>query len=137
MNFDQQSVFVYGTLKPGGRYWQQYCEGKLSGLLEAKIRGQLYDLQVGYPGLLLGGADWVYGYVLQFAKRADFEQLDVLEDFVPGRPLGDNEYLRIRVQCFDPATEVALGHVWAYEMTRGRLQSFNARRLEDGQWPIA
>ena len=46
-------VFVYGTLKPGGHYWPQFCEGKVSEVLPAKVQGKLYDLHVGYPGVRL------------------------------------------------------------------------------------
>jgi gamma-glutamylcyclotransferase (GGCT)/AIG2-like uncharacterized protein YtfP len=137
MSFCDQSVFVYGTLKPGGHYWHQFCAGKVAAALPAKIRGQLYDLQVGYPGVYLGGEGWVRGYVLRFPNRDDFEQLDVLEGFVPGRPTEQNEYLRVRVQCFSPEDDALLGEVWAYEMTAATFRRHTAQRIEDGNWPVA
>ncbi|CAA6676398.1 MULTISPECIES: gamma-glutamylcyclotransferase [unclassified Lentimonas] len=130
-----QSVFVYGTLKPGGHYWPQFCEGKVSAVMPAKIRGELYDLHVGYPGVFMRGDTWVQGTVLTFPRTRDFEQLDVLEGFEPRRSVEENEYIRLRVDCFDPAGE-PLGKVWAYEMTEATFQRFAGTRIVDGNWPI-
>jgi len=130
-----QSVFVYGTLKPGGHYWPQFCEGKVSDVVPAKIRGELYDLHVGYPGVFLRGDGWIQGTVLTFPRTRDFEQLDVLEGFEPRRTAEENEYLRLRVDCFSPEGE-PLGQVWAYEMTEATFQRFSGMRIEDGHWPI-
>lgn len=136
MTFCDQSVFVYGTLKPGGHYWPRFCEGKVSRVVPAKIRGELYDLHVGYPGVLLRGEAWVQGYVLRFPNLADFGQLDVLEGFMSDRPLEHNEYLRLRVDCFSPEGQ-PLGEVWAYEMTDSTFRRFPATRIEDGNWPVS
>jgi gamma-glutamylcyclotransferase (GGCT)/AIG2-like uncharacterized protein YtfP len=135
MSFCDQSVFVYGTLKPGGHYWKQFCAGKVAAALPARICGQLYDLQVGYPGVLLRGDSWVQGYVLRFPNRSDFEQLDVLEGFVPGRPAEQNEYQRVRVNCYSLQDEL-LGEVWAYEMTQSTFRRYVATLIDDGNWPI-
>lgn len=129
------AVFVYGTLKPGGHYWSQFCEGKVSTALPAKIRGELYDLHVGYPGLLLRGEDWVQGYVLSFPREPDFLQLDVLEGYVSGRPDAFNEYRRLKVPYFSLGGE-ALGEVWAYEMTEATFERHQTTRIPEGNWPI-
>ncbi|MFQ3241104.1 MAG: gamma-glutamylcyclotransferase (GGCT)/AIG2-like uncharacterized protein YtfP [Lentimonas sp.] len=131
-----QSVFVYGTLKPGGHYWPQFCEGKVSAAVPSKIRGELYDLHVGYPGVFMRGDGWVQGYVLSLPLKCDFEQLDVLEGFEPGRAVEENEYLRLRVDCFSREGE-PLGRVWAYEMTEATFQRFTGSRIDDGNWPIS
>lgn len=136
MKFPNQSVFVYGTLKPGGHYWPRFCEGKVASAIPAKIRGELYDLHVGYPGVFMRGADWVQGYVLSFPRQADFEQLDVLEGFESGRPNELNEYVRLRVDCFDESG-ACLGEVWAYEMTETTFERSIATRIDDGNWPIS
>ena len=129
-------VFVYGTLKPGGYYWLEFCEGKLAAdPLPAKIRGELYDLHVGYPGLLLKGDTWVRGYVLEFANEADFLRLDYLEGYVPGRPEAGNEYNRLRVDCFAPEGD-ALGEVWVYEMTPATMERHGGTSIENGDWPV-
>ena len=128
------SVFVYGTLKPGGHYWPQFCEGKVSSVLPAKIHGELYDLHVGYPGVFLRGAEWVQGTVLTFERQQDFAQLDVLEGYQPGRRAELNEYVRLRVECYAPNGQL-LGEVWAYEMTAATFQHFAGTRIESGHWP--
>jgi gamma-glutamylcyclotransferase (GGCT)/AIG2-like uncharacterized protein YtfP len=135
MENQSHKVFVYGTLKPGGHYWPQFCEGKVSAAVPAKIRGKLYDLHVGYPGMFLGGDAWVQGTVLTFPKQADFAQLDVLEGFKPNRPNELNEYVRLRVECFSPDAQ-RLGKVWAYEMTEATFERFTATRIESGNWPL-
>jgi gamma-glutamylcyclotransferase (GGCT)/AIG2-like uncharacterized protein YtfP len=135
MIFSDLSVFVYGTLKPGGHYWPKYCAGKVKSILPAQIQGELYDLHVGYPGLILRGDDWVQGYVLTFSQQADFAELDVLEGYEPGRSNEQNEYLRLRVQCYDAAGE-PLGEVWAYEITDFSFKNYTATRIEDGNWYI-
>lgn len=128
-------VFVYGTLKPGGHYWPQFCEGKVSEVQPAKIRGELYDLHVGYPGVILQGDNWVQGYLLTFPNEADFRQLDVLEGYIPGRSEEDNEYNRLEIACYTPAGE-PLGDVWAYEMTEATMQRYTCSRIECGNWPV-
>jgi gamma-glutamylcyclotransferase (GGCT)/AIG2-like uncharacterized protein YtfP len=129
-------VFVYGSLKPGGHYWPDFCEGTLvAAPVAAKIRGALYDLHVGYPGLLLESEKWVQGYVLEFAQEADFLRLDYLEGYVPGRAQADNEYNRLRVAYFSPDGE-ALGEVWAYEMTAATMARHQGTLIESGDWAV-
>ena len=129
-----QKVFVYGTLKPGGFYWSQFCEGKVAVAIPAKIHGKLYDLHVGYPGAFLGGDGWVQGYVLSFPRAIDFFQLDVLEGFKPNRSNRLNEYVRVRVDYFN-TDGVNLGEAWAYEMTQATFERFSSTRIENGNWP--
>lgn len=135
MDNQLHKVFVYGTLKPGGHYWPQFCEGKVSVVEPAKIRGELYDLHVGYPGVFLRGSSWVQGYVLTFPKRADFEQLDVLEGYEPDRSAELNEYVRCRVECFSHEGK-PLCEAWGYEMTEATFRQFSGTRIECGDWPI-
>jgi len=129
-------VFVYGTLKPGGRYWPEFCEGKLAAEpVAAKVPGELYGLNLGYPGLVLKGESWVRGYILEFSKEKDFLHLDYLEGYVPGRPESQNDYNRLRVPCFDLEGE-ALGEIWIYEMTPEKIARHGGTRIESGDWPI-
>ncbi|MFP4203196.1 MAG: gamma-glutamylcyclotransferase [Opitutales bacterium] len=135
MTLSQIPVFVYGTLQPGGAYWASLCEGKLATPPQpAKIRGTLYDLHVGYPGLRLEGDGWVRGYVLKFRTAADFHQVDILEGFVPGHPHEDNEYVRFKVSCYTPEGK-PMGQVWAYEVTETTLRECGGTRIESGKWP--
>jgi gamma-glutamylcyclotransferase (GGCT)/AIG2-like uncharacterized protein YtfP len=136
MRASDLKVFVYGTLKPGGHYWPEFCAGKLTAEpVAAKIQGTLYDLHVGYPGLVLDDGGWVQGYVLEFAREADFLRLDYLEGYVPGRPEAENEYNRLQVPYFSPDGN-ALGNVWVYEMTAATKDRHPCTRLERGEWAI-
>jgi gamma-glutamylcyclotransferase (GGCT)/AIG2-like uncharacterized protein YtfP len=45
-------LFVYGTLKRGGRYHERLCGGALS-IEPASVRGRLYTLPEGYPVLVV------------------------------------------------------------------------------------
>lgn len=45
-------MFFYGTLKRGQRNHDRYCRGALR-IEEAKVRGELYDLPLGYPALVV------------------------------------------------------------------------------------
>jgi len=128
-------VFVYGTLKPGGHYWPEFCEGKVVAQMPAKVQGELYDLHVGYPGLRLRGDAWVYGYVLELGDLAHLHGLDYLEGYVPERPEGQNEYNRLRVPCFDRDGE-SLGEVWAYEVTASTLTRTEGSLVASGDWPV-
>jgi gamma-glutamylcyclotransferase (GGCT)/AIG2-like uncharacterized protein YtfP len=135
MSASPHKVFVYGTLKPGGHYWPQFCEGKVSEVQPAMIRGELYDLHVGYPGVILQGDGWVQGCLLTFPREADFLQLDVLEGYVPGREESKNEYNRLKVPSYTPEGET-LGEVWAYEMTEATMQRYTGTRIQSGYWAI-
>ena len=128
-------VFVYGTLKPGGYYWPRFCEGKVSALEPAQIKGRLYDLHVGYPGLSLAGSGWVQGFVLTFTREADFLQLDVLEGYEPERDPAQNEYQRLKLPCYRPDGS-PLAEVWAYEMARERIAQMGGTLLADGNWLV-
>jgi gamma-glutamylcyclotransferase (GGCT)/AIG2-like uncharacterized protein YtfP len=45
-------LFVYGTLKRGGRYHARFCGGALS-IEPASVRGRLYTSPAGYPVLVV------------------------------------------------------------------------------------
>ena len=133
---DDLKVFVYGTLKPGGHYWPEFCEGQLADdPVAAKIRGSLYDLHVGYPGLILDDRAWVYGFVLKMSSAAAFSRLDYLEGYAPGRPESQNEYNRLKVPSFNLSDE-PLGQVWAYEMTPATRARHQTTLIKDGNWAV-
>jgi len=45
-------LFVYGTLKRGGRFHERYCKGVLS-IEPASVRGRMQQLPQGYPVLVV------------------------------------------------------------------------------------
>lgn len=128
-------VFVYGTLQPGGLYWQSYCAGRVRSVSAARIHGKLYDLHIGYPGLRLEGEGWVKGCLLELPKPEDLARIDQLEGYDPARSEAANEYIRRRVACFDSFGEI-LGEAWAYEVSKAELSRCSGTWIESGVWPL-
>lgn len=63
-------LFVYGTLRPALRNEMALRLVRETRLLgPARIKGQLLDLS-DYPGLLLGGPDWVEGDLVEMIDPA-------------------------------------------------------------------
>lgn len=127
-------MFVYGTLRPGGFYWDDYCRGRARVVSAARIRGDLFDLPVGYPAAWLEGGGWVRGDVLELDGPGALRRIDGLEGFDPEGPPERNEYDRRRVEAFD-SEGGALGPVWAYGMSRERIRAMGGVRIESGAWP--
>ncbi len=95
-------VFVYGTLLEGFENHRLYVQPYPHRRQTASIKGELYHLPVGYPGLLQEGSGWVKGELIWFAEEAyaaALAGLDELETFYrPGDPR--NEYERILTEAF-------------------------------------
>ena len=126
-------VFVYGTVMPGGKYYDYIFNDTLPSFLEAKVRGKLYDLNVGYPALLLGGKNWVYGFLLSFEDENILKKLDMLEGFDETNLQAANEYDRTITSVFD-LKEDFIGQAWVYSMNENQLSRFNYSVLESGVW---
>lgn len=129
------SVFVYGSLKPGGCYWPEFCAGKVESPQAARIRGELYDLHLGYPGLRLQGEGWVHGCILSFYNESDFLKLDKLEGYNPNQPYSSNEYIRLKTPAYTTGGEV-LTQVWTYEITEHFLLHCHGTRVLNGNWKV-
>jgi len=126
-------LFVYGTLKPGGVYWEQYCRGVASDIGEARVGGEIYHLPMGYPAASLGGTGWIHGYILQLPNSDLLRQLDRLEGYWPGVGGSDNEYVRILAKCrlIDTGEK---NDVWFYHMDAKRIQARGGLLIPDGDW---
>jgi gamma-glutamylcyclotransferase (GGCT)/AIG2-like uncharacterized protein YtfP len=125
------SIFVYGTLKPGQANYH-YCGDCLLSAEPAMVRGQLFDLSVGYPAMTLGD-EWVLGYRLVFPDEQILLALDELEGYSLQRPSHDNEYQRVWVEIFNRVAQ-SLGSGWTYRMDIERVQRYQARFIESGEW---
>jgi gamma-glutamylcyclotransferase (GGCT)/AIG2-like uncharacterized protein YtfP len=113
-------VFVYGSLMSAGD------QGALLGSLgrsAARARGALYHLPAGYPALMLGADDVVYGELVEAPGPRLLALLDQYE--------GVSEGLFSREQI---DVEVGLRRVkaWAYVMERPEARG--AKRLKSGRW---
>jgi len=121
-------IFVYGTLKPGGRNY--FLAKGVTHAEPACLDG--FDLvhfePEGYPAMI-PGTGRVYGVVLTFADiAAALPALDALE----GLHLTPPEYARVRVTA-QPSGET----VWTYlYVNRARLAAPGTSRVAGGDWPL-
>ena len=118
---------------PSGKYYDYIFSDTLPSFLEAKVRGKLYDLNVGYPGLLLGGVNWVFGFLLSFEDENTLKKLDMLEGFDETNLQATNEYDRTITSVFD-LKEDYLGQAWVYSMNKNQLSRFDYSSLKSGVW---
>jgi gamma-glutamylcyclotransferase (GGCT)/AIG2-like uncharacterized protein YtfP len=93
-----RGYFVYGTLRPGGRYWRNvsgYVEHYEPGYLEGFA---LHHLPEGYPAIVASTGQKVFGDLLFVRSRCESLVLDILDEIEgcnqPGRA---NLYDRIKV----------------------------------------
>ncbi|MGB7249578.1 MAG: gamma-glutamylcyclotransferase family protein [Phormidesmis sp.] len=139
-NICDLAVFVYGTLKPGGRYHQRYCDRYLTKAHLAVVKGRLYDFpQWGYPAIT-PGHEWVKGCLLIFRQspaRCDdiLRQLDKLEGYVSDAIAKDNDYQRCWKQIFTPDYQ-PLQKAWVYQMSRDQVRQHSGVYLPEGDWPV-
>jgi gamma-glutamylcyclotransferase (GGCT)/AIG2-like uncharacterized protein YtfP len=123
-----QSVFVYGTLKPGLRYYHVAQEAGAFRQQQAWIDGfELYHLSPeNYPALR-PGAGRVYGWRYQYSDiAAALVRLDRLE----GLHLSPPEYTRIQAQC---QPDGQLAWVYIYHDPK-RLERPGVSRVGSGDW---
>lgn len=118
MQDSRYSVFVYGTLQPGERYYGAYCADAVIEVVPAIAYGELYDLPLGYPAMTVGDRA-IQGYWLTFNSPDALARLDELEDYVPGRSPQDNEYQRETIEVFTLDRQ-PLGYAWVYRMSTER-----------------
>jgi gamma-glutamylcyclotransferase (GGCT)/AIG2-like uncharacterized protein YtfP len=125
-------VFVYGTLKPGQANYARYCGDRILHSVPAQVRGQIFRLSLGYPGMTSGDT-WVQGYLLHFADASALADLDHLEDYQPQRPEAHNEYQRREVEVFEQEGR-SLGLAWVYFMTLQKVQQYDGKWIASGEW---
>ena len=91
----ERHVFVYGTLRRGGRNDINRLRPAPQYVGMGEVRGVLYHLD-WYPGLTLGGEEavTVVGEVYRITPALE-EVLDAIEQIVPG---ADSEYFKREVE---------------------------------------
>jgi len=85
-------VFVYGTLRRGGRNDIAHFRPEPFHVADAAIPGTLYDLGA-YPGMVLGGRRRVVGEIYRIEPDVE-AALDVLEEVADD---GSGEYIKRHV----------------------------------------
>ena len=121
-------IFVYGTLKPGGRNY--FLAKGVTHTEPAYLEGyQLLHFEPeGYPAMVPGKSR-VYGFILTFADiEAALPALDMLE----GLHLTPPEYERVVVKV-QPSGEA----VWTYVyINRARLAAAGISPVVGGNWSL-
>jgi len=121
-------VFVYGTLRRGGRNDINRLEPAPRYLGMGEVQGLLYHFG-WYPGLALGGdkAVTVVGEVYEISPALE-EELDRIEEIVPGE---HSEYFK-RELVIDVAGQPIACLV--YEINPERVRGKSA--MEHGDWVL-
>lgn len=99
-------LFVYGTLKQGGKY---HCYLEEAELVEeqATAKGSLYDTGMGYPAMTLAGSGQVNGEIYDIPDVL-WPALDYLEDYA-GNPETDlYEKVTIEVEAGGKSMETVV-----------------------------
>lgn len=127
-------LFIYGTLREGGRHRTWLERTHPEGVTAGEVRGRLFHLpNEGYPALVAGtGEAWVLGEFVGYGDAAELEaalaDLDQLEEvdaglferrILPVRLAGGREYL-----------------AWVYVFPEDRLPRLEKEAVEvpDGDW---
>jgi len=85
-------VFVYGTLRRGEANDINRLQPSPRFVGTARLQGEMYRLG-RYPGVILGGADWVVGEVYAITPELE-RQLDIIEEVYPQQT---DEYVKREV----------------------------------------
>eukprot|EP01036_Dinobryon_divergens_P054037 gene54037-72218_t len=124
---DARYVFVYGTLRRGERLDINRLQPMPVFIGNAQIKGTLYDLG-RYPGLRLGGVQWVQGEVYQITPELE-RQLDEIEEVWP-QQTGEYVKREVAVQCAGRELMCLV-----YAVSAKRLPGCAV--IESGDWDIA
>lgn len=74
-------IFVYGTLKVGGRFAVRFNNLRLS-VRPGKIKGTMFSIGDSYPGVILHGDNVINGEIHEYTDAAQVEQaLDRIEGY--------------------------------------------------------
>ena len=121
---EPRHVFVYGTLRRGGRNDIARFRPPPRYVADARIQGTLYDLG-SYPGAVLGGSGVLVGEVYAIAPSLEV-QLDELEEV---RPDDSGEYIKREVRVKAGTAELLC---LVYEIHPNRVAG--RRVIASGNW---
>ncbi len=125
-------VFVYGTLKPGGKYYHLYCAGKTIKEEKCWTYGNIYSLSLGYPAMTKGNGK-VHGYLLTFPDAKALVNLDKLEGYQENRQRELNDYQREKITIYDYDNN-PIKDVWTYFMDKDKIDYFQGVLVASGNW---
>lgn len=129
-------VFVYGTLRVGGRFHDRYLADRFVSVRPATLRNaQMWDNHGSYPMVVVGASTGaVTGEVFDIVEdRYDevLAGLDHLEGHVPGRRGSLYEREVVEVEAADGVVSA-----WIYVMASSEVARLDADlpRLPGGDW---
>lgn len=127
-------LFVYGTLKPGYQPHDALCRPWLHDHQPALVRGRIYHLPMGYPGMT-AEEGWVQGELLIFddPPTSVLARLDAFEGYNPNLPAPSNAYNRQEIPVYN-LNHQPLGTAWAYIMSTEYVRQVNGEWLPEGVW---
>ena len=119
-------VFVYGTLRRGGRNDINRLQPTPEYVGMGELQGKLYHFD-WYPGLTLGGeqAVTVVGEVYRVTPELE-DVLDAIEQIVPGE---DSEYFKREVEVL---VEGGMRNCLVYEINAARV--IGRQAIGHGDW---
>ncbi|AQQ54923.1 gamma-glutamylcyclotransferase family protein [Planococcus lenghuensis] len=119
------NLFVYGTLKQGGKY-HHYLKNAKRVLPDAMAKGTLYDTNLGYPAMTLEGKGKVRGEVYEVPEQL-WPHIDELEDCTGS---SDDLYKKVTIEVQSESGRQA---VITYVAKDERLLH---KQINSGNWDI-
>lgn len=107
-------LFVYGTLRPGERYWSRVAD-LVDAVGEATCAGSVVHTRHGWPAATLGGADRVAGVLLRPRDAAAARELVRITDEIEGAP----SLFRRRAALVEHAGEDRWAMVYEWQPSQG------------------
>lgn len=121
-------LFVYGTLKVGGRL-SDSVERYLRGFMPAELEGfDLYDIGGFFPGIV-SGAGRIVGELHTYDDKA-LNVLDGIEGYYPDSIAG-SLYLRKEVEVVDGNGVRSNAFVYVFNRS---IEKYN--KIESGEWVL-
>lgn len=123
-----KKVFVYGTLKVGGRFSKLVAKFRHNSK-SATTTGTMFSVSGDYPALILAGDTTILGELHEYDDEA-FPILNRIEGYRgPNNPNNLYNLEEIEVTLTDGAKDRALVYTFAENTT-------NLSIVENGCWPI-
>lgn len=125
-------VFVYGTLKEGGRLATPFDNRRLS-VKKGTINGSMFSVSGSYPAVHFDGESIVHGEVHEYTDAKEVQRhMDAIEGYKEGRDQNLYNRKTVEVQVGDELIECE-----TYEFN-AELEELKRRMkcIEDGTWEI-
>lgn len=132
-----RAYFVYGTLRPGGRYWRnvsEFIEHYEPGLLAGHA---LHHLPEGYPAIVKDPKRQVFGDLLFVRSQCETLVQDILDELEGYEQPGEaNLYERVTVEVMRLRADRAVVVVDTYLYAPGRHEHLRTagELVESGDW---